>query len=111
MNLVRNLNYANRKNPVWQQANRRANRYLYKLLLKEVLKMLPVMLLFKVRLYQKFVVTTVIALLVLLLFALENNYAQAGFAGASFIHKKIVLNGLYIKKLRLVVQNGAGLSY
>lgn len=85
---VRNLNYTNRKNPIWQKANSRANRYLKKLLLKEVLKMLPVMLLYKVRQYQKLVLAFLITLLFVMVFALQKGYAQTGLDDASFINLK-----------------------
>ncbi len=75
MYAARNLNYTNRKNPIWQKANNRANRYLKKLLLKEVLKMLPFLLVFKLRQYQKVVIAVAIALILLLLFAQQKSYA------------------------------------
>ncbi len=49
MYAVRNLNHANRNNPVWQRANHKANQRLYFLLLKEVLKLMPALLLYKIR--------------------------------------------------------------
>ena len=88
MNMVRNLNYTNRKNPIWQQANNRANRYLKKLLLKEVLKMLPLLFVFKIRQYQKQVLVFLIGVFILLLFALQTGYAQTRPGNASFINLK-----------------------
>ncbi len=76
MDTANNLNFSNRKSPIWQQANNLTNRYLNKLLVKEVLKMLPVVLLFKIKQYQKLTFTIVIAVLLMLLLAQEKGYAQ-----------------------------------
>jgi len=76
MNTIRNLNYANRSNPIWQQANNKANRYLNKLLVKEILKMIPALLLFKIRQYQKLTLTFVIVLFVLLFLPYKKGYVQ-----------------------------------
>lgn len=110
MNLVRNLNYANRKNPIWQHANQRANRYLNNLLLKEVLKMLPVMLLFKFRQYQKLVLGAVIALLfLLLLFAHQKGFAQTDSAAyykkLAYENKHYPRNNVQINLSSLALQN------
>lgn len=109
MNLVRNLNYANRKNPIWQHANQRANRYLNNLLLKEVLKMLPVMLLFKFRQHQKLVLCAVIALLFLLLFAHEKGYAQtdstAYYKKLAYENKHYPRNNVQINLSSLALKN------
>lgn len=93
MNMVRNLNYANRKNPIWQKANNRANRYLKKLLLKEVLKMLPLLLVFKIRQYQKLVLAFITAVFFLLFFALQSGYAQTSSGNAPFINPKSNMPG------------------
>jgi hypothetical protein len=63
MYIVRNLNYANRKNPAWQRANNRARRQLDQLLLKEALKILPALLLCKTRQYHHLVSALIITML------------------------------------------------
>jgi len=94
MNTVRNLNYANRKNPIWQQANNKANRYLNKLLFKEILKIIPALLLFKIRQFNKWTLCIATSLCMLFL-AHENSYAQQ----SSTAHKeKLALENKHYPK-------------
>lgn len=73
MDLVRNLNYANRCNPTWRRANNRAKRCLYRLLARELLKLLPSLLLFKIRQYQKLAFSVLVVLFVMLFLAHKNG--------------------------------------
>jgi len=92
MYTVRNLNYANRSNPVWQRANNRARRQLDQLLLKEALKILPALLLSKTRQYHHLVS----ALIISMLFFFEKCCTQTNAADASFITPKMVVHSNWV---------------
>lgn len=103
-----NLNKPQPRNHNWIQFDGQAKRYLNKLLLKEVLKMLPVLLLYKMRQYQKLGFATVIALLFLLLFALEKGYAQTNSARSkklAYENKHYPRNNVQINLSSLALKN------
>ncbi|MEX8547657.1 MAG: hypothetical protein V5804_08655 [Mucilaginibacter sp.] len=80
MNLLQNLRHRENNRHNWIQFDGQAKRYLNKLLVKEVLQMLPALLLYKLRPYQKLGFALVIALLLILFLAYENGYAQTDSA-------------------------------
>lgn len=109
MEPLRNQNHNERSNPAWIQFDGQAKRYLNKLLFKEILKMLPAMLLFRVRHYQKLSFAIVIALLLMLLLAHEKGYAQvdsvAYYKKLTFENKHYPRNNVQINLSSLALQN------
>ena len=81
MKLLRHFDFERQPNHNWIQFDGQAKRYLNKLLVKEVLQMLPSMLLYKLRQYHKLGLALVIALLLILFLAYQNGYAQTDSVG------------------------------
>lgn len=81
MNALQSQNYFERRNPYRHQFDGQAKRYLNKLLVKEVLKMLPTLLLFKLKQHQKLTFALIIAVFLMLLLAHQKGYAQKKSAG------------------------------
>lgn len=109
MKTVRNLNYSNRKNQIWQQVDNRTNRYLKKRLLKEVLALLPELLLYKIAKYQKWILVSCILFLLVLLFATRKAYAQTDsltyYKKLAFENKHYPRNNVQINLSALALQN------
>lgn len=94
METSHNLNYREGSNQDWLQVNISTKRYLTRLLFKEVLKMLPSMLLFKIRQFVKWIIALAMFALILFL-APKNSYAQTD----STTHfKKLALENKYYPK-------------